>query len=95
MMEDDEFQRQVKKIYDEERGGGMKGYERFKKRCVEKAVEKKKKKKNKRGRDQHKLNIEIQKMRRFIEWTESAKIAQEGTKDQEMEKREENAKRGG
>ena len=70
--------REVKNIYDEERGGGIEGYGRFKKRCVEKAVEiKKKKKKKKRGRDRHKLNIEIQKVRRIIEWTENARIAQE------------------
>jgi hypothetical protein len=56
---------------------GIKGYENFKRRCVEKAVEMKKKKKKKRRRDQHKLNLEIQKIRRIIEWTENARIAQE------------------
>jgi exonuclease III len=77
MIEDMEYQVEVKKIYEEERGGGLEGYERFKKRCVEKAVEMTKKKKKRRGRDRYKLNTEIQKMRRIIEWTENARIDQE------------------
>jgi hypothetical protein len=77
MIDDEEYQKEVKKIYDEERGGGLEGYERFKKRCLEKAIEMKKKTKKRRGRDRHRLNTEIQKMRRIIEWTENARIAQE------------------
>jgi hypothetical protein len=77
MIDDEEYGKEVKRIFDEERGGGIDGYERFKKRCVEKSVEMTKKKKKKRGRDRYKLNTEIQKMRRIIEWTENARIAQE------------------
>ena len=46
--EDVDYQNEVRKICEEERGGGMTGYERFKRRCVEKAIEMKKKTKKKK-----------------------------------------------
>jgi hypothetical protein len=76
MIKDEEFQREVRRIYEEERGGGLIGYERFKKRCVEMSVKMKMKKKMKRGRERNKLNNQIQSMRRIIEWTENAIIEQ-------------------
>ncbi len=36
MLEDEQYQKEVRKMYEEERGGGIEGYERFKARCVEK-----------------------------------------------------------
>jgi hypothetical protein len=87
MIEDVDYQKEVKKIFEEERGGGIEGYENFKKRCVEKAREMKKKRKKKRRRDQHKLNLEIQKIRRIIEWTENARIDEEAGRNIKRRKR--------
>ena len=47
----------------------------------------KKKRKKKRRRDQHKLNLEIQKIRRIIEWTENARIAEEAGRTIKRRKR--------
>ena len=60
-IEDVDYQNEVRKIYEEERGGGMTGYERFKK------------KKN----DRIKLNRQIELIRQRILWTENAIIQQE------------------
>ena len=70
-IEDVDYQNEVRKIYEEERGGGMTGYERFKRRCVEKAIEMKKKKKKKKKNDSNKLNQQIELIRQIILWTEN------------------------
>ena len=77
MIEDEEYQKEVRKIFEEEKDGGIEGWERFKIRCVAKGVEMRRKRKKKKGRDRNKTNRQIQKMRRILEWTENAMIQTE------------------
>ena len=74
MLESEEYEKEVKRIFEEERSQGLEGYERFKKRCVEKAVELKRKQKKKKRRDMYKLNKHITLMRRILNWAEDAAI---------------------
>ena len=73
-IEDEEYQKEVKKIFDEEHNDGIEGWERFKKRVLEKGVEIQRKKKKKRRKDKNRLNKRIQTMRHVTEWIENARI---------------------
>ena len=80
MLENKEFQDTVKAIFEEERGGGLEGYETFKKRCVKLATKWKKKEKKRRRRSRDNLNKQIQLMRRIVEWVENARLHVESGK---------------
>ena len=74
ILDDEEYQTEVRKIFEEERGGGRENVDRFKQRCVDKAIEMWRRKKKKKKRNNNKLNKRIEQMRRIIEWTENARI---------------------
>ena len=94
MLEDKQYQKEVRKMYEEERGGGIEGYERFKARCVEKAVDMKKKRRKKKKRDTNRLNREIRSMRHILNWTENAIVQNErGNKVKRWKKGEEMIRR--
>ena len=74
MIKDEEYKKAVMRIFAEEIGRGLDGYESFKTRCVKKATEMRKKRKKKRNRKRHNLNKEIKKMKRIVNWIENARI---------------------
>ena len=77
MMDDEEFGEEVKRIYEEVRGGEgsvLEKHEVLKERCLEEALKRKKKWKKKKKKDRKKMRNEVKRMRRIVNWIEDARI---------------------
>ena len=76
-MKHEIFTQKVKEIYEEEREGGIDGYERFKKRYVEVSTKISRGNKRKSKKNKQTLIKRIEDMRKIIRWAESANIQEE------------------
>ena len=77
MLEDEEYCKEVEKIFEEEKKSEeniMIRHERFKRRVLEEAERRMKKIRKKKRKKRYERNKEIKVMRRVVEWTENARL---------------------
>ena len=87
LMKNEIFTQKVKEIYEEEREGGIDGYERFKKRCIEASTKISRGNKRKSKKIKQALIKRIEDMRKIIRWAESANIQEENGRKIKRRKR--------